>query len=118
VQPYLRTERGWEAITVGGYPLGASARANYTVKHHTLTPGASMVFISDGVIESQSPTGEFYGFERFEALLAKLPADATPDAIIKAVLNAVYKHLADEEPQDDITVVVLQAIPELVGVPA
>jgi serine phosphatase RsbU (regulator of sigma subunit) len=115
VQPYIRTEMGWEAITVGGYPLGASARANYSFKQRTLTPGATMVFISDGVIESQSPTGEFYGFERFEALLAKLPADATPDNIIETVLHAVYQHLSGQEPQDDITVVVLQAIPERVG---
>ncbi len=118
VQPYVRSNANWDPVAVGGYPLGASGRSNYSAKTCALPPGATMLFISDGVIESQDATSQFYGFERFESLLATLPMNASPEQIVDTILSAVYQHLENQEPQDDITVVVLQATPELVPVPA
>lgn|GEM_PF-1033734 len=115
VQPYIRKLNTWESMSVGGYPLGASGRSNYTSKTDTLPPGAMLLFLSDGVIEAQNVTGEFYGFDRFEALLASFPLKLTPEQVVDAVLRAVDEHVGAEEQQDDITVVVMQATPVAVA---
>lgn len=111
VQPYLRTPEGqWDLVPVGGYPLGASLQRRYTDKTVTLAPGALLLFMSDGIIEAQNPDGEFYGFERIEALLASLPVALDGEAIIARILAAVDEHLAGQEAQDDITLVVLRSL--------
>jgi serine phosphatase RsbU (regulator of sigma subunit) len=110
VQPYVRMSSGWEFVPVGGYPLGASINATYKAKTLTLAPGALLLFISDGVIESQNAEGEFFGFERLEALLNEMPLDASAESLVDCILNAVRVHLGGLEAQDDITVVALRSV--------
>lgn len=110
VQPYIRTESGWEFVPVGGYPLGASGRSSYTAKTVLLAPGALLLFISDGVIEAQNGAGEFYGFDRLEALLNGLPFDLSSSALVDCILQAVHQHLGGLEAQDDVTVVVMKSV--------
>ncbi len=110
VQPYVRTDAGWEFVPVGGYPLGASGRSNYSSKTVTLAPGAMLLFISDGVIEAQNHAGEFYGFERLEALLNTLPPDLSSSALVDCILQSVHDYLQGLEAQDDVTVVVMKSV--------
>jgi len=109
VQPYVRTENGWEFVPVGGYPLGASIRSNYTARTVTLAPGAMLLFISDGVIEAQNREGEFFGFERLEMLLNETPPTISSAALVACILQAVRTHLQGLEAQDDITVVAMKS---------
>ncbi len=111
VQPYMRIGQNWEPVPIGGYPLGAAGRSNYSAKNSPLPAGAMLLFLTDGIIECQNAAGEFYGFERFEAMIATLPMTATPDEVVEKVLAAVYVHAGEAIPQDDITVVVMQATP-------
>jgi phosphoserine phosphatase RsbU/P len=114
VTPYTMIPRGeqrkWEGIDVGGYPLGASKRAKYTSRNLILTTGALLLMVSDGVIECQNRTGEFFGFERFEALLNSLPPELTAEQIIERILEAVAGFADGEDFQDDVTVVVMKAV--------
>ncbi len=110
VQPYVRTASGWEFVPISGYPLGASARGDYTSKTLMLAPGAMLLLISDGVVEAQNSTGEFFGFERLEALLNGLPLSMTSNALVDKVLEAVREHLHGLEAQDDITVVAIKSV--------
>lgn len=111
VQPYLRLGRdGWQVVPVGGYPLGASTRRQYTARQIMLTPGAALLMMSDGVVEAQNAAGEFFGFERLEALLATLPHTMNGESIIATVLNAVNRHTGGQEAQDDITLVVMRSL--------
>jgi serine phosphatase RsbU (regulator of sigma subunit) len=110
VQPYVRNGKGWDFVPVGGYPLGASSRMSYSAKSVTLTPGSTLLFFTDGVIESQNRSQEFFGFERLEALLGDVPSDATPDQIADSILAGVREHLDGQDPQDDITIVVVQSV--------
>jgi len=114
VQPYMRTTSGWEFVEVGGYPLGASSRTSYSSV--TLSPVTTMVFITDGVVESVNAEGELYGFDRFEALLNAMPGDASADQIADAILASVRQYLKGADAPDDITVVVVNAIPEPVTI--
>ncbi len=111
VQPYLRQgQDDWQLVPVGGYPLGASTQRQYSARRITLAPGAALLLMSDGVVEAQNAQGEFFGFERLESLLATMPHTMNGEAIIAAVLNAVYRHIGDQEAQDDITLVVMRSL--------
>jgi serine phosphatase RsbU (regulator of sigma subunit) len=109
VQPYVRTPAGWEFVPVGGYPLGASARSNYSSKTVILAPESMLLFISDGVIEAQNHANEFFGFERLEALLNGLPPKISAKELVDCILQAVHQHLDGLEAQDDVTVVVMKS---------
>jgi serine phosphatase RsbU (regulator of sigma subunit) len=110
VQPYVRNGKGWDSVPVGGYPLGASARMSYNAKVVTLAPDSILLLISDGVIESQNLKGEFFGFEGLEALLAEMPLQISAQQLVENILDAVRTHLEGQEPQDDITVVVMKSV--------
>jgi len=49
-------------------PLGVSSDAEYAETTLQLTLGDSLTFLSDGVVEAQSPTGELFGFDRTRAI--------------------------------------------------
>lgn len=112
VQPYMRTSKGWEFVEIGGYPLGASSRSSYSSV--TLSPVTTMVFITDGVVESMNADGELYGFDRFEELLNAMPPDVSADQIADRIIESVHEYLNGVEAPDDITVVVVNAVPETV----
>jgi serine phosphatase RsbU (regulator of sigma subunit)/anti-sigma regulatory factor (Ser/Thr protein kinase) len=111
VQPYWRNPGAyWDFVDIGGYPLGASQRTNYSYKMVKLEPGAMMVLFSDGIIEAQDSRGEFFGFDRLEALLEALPPDIDVFSARDRILQAVQRHLGNQDAQDDITVMVLRAL--------
>lgn len=113
--PYVRTNTNgstWYEVEVGGYPLGAAEYASYRAESLTLTPESFIVFVTDGVIEAKDRNGNLFGFERFERLLATQLSTASADEIADNILEAVRAHLDGQEPQDDITIVVLKALPQ------
>jgi serine phosphatase RsbU (regulator of sigma subunit) len=116
VQPYVRNGKTWEFVAVGGYPLGLSPRVAYDSKTITLTPGSLLLLMSDGVVEAQNSAGEFFGFERLEALLNELPAETDAQTLIDRILMAVDAHLDGDEAQDDITILAIrsrESVPEV-----
>ncbi|NDJ84860.1 MAG: SpoIIE family protein phosphatase, partial [Chloroflexi bacterium] len=111
VQPYWRNgSQVWDFLDVGGYPLGASQRSNYSAKVIDFAPGSLMVLFSDGIIEAQDARGEFFGFERFEKLLDSMPSTITASEAVRQILHAVENHLEGIERQDDITVMVIRGV--------
>ena len=52
----------------GSLPLGVAAGLLYETREMRLKPGDRLMFISDGVVEAQSRTGELFGFERTRAI--------------------------------------------------
>jgi phosphoserine phosphatase RsbU/P len=65
IPPYLA---GKEVATPPALPLGVAAAAEYQTVPGRIAPGETLVLISDGVVEAQSPSGELFGFERTAAL--------------------------------------------------
>jgi hypothetical protein len=55
---------GHELELPGGLPLGLSADAEYEEVRFGLPCGKRLVFVSDGVVEARSKSGELYGFDR------------------------------------------------------
>ena len=64
-----------------------------------LEPGATIVAATDGVTEARSRTGEFYGMERFVALIARCarePVSSIPGILIAAVEEFSDGHITDD----------------------
>jgi hypothetical protein len=97
LSPYLHGE---EIATPPGLPLGLSASHGiYDELRFHLAEGDTLTFMSDGVAEARSETGELFGFERTQAMSVQT-AEAIADAAEK------YGQ------QDDITVLTLTRAPK------
>ena len=59
---------GKELQLDSGIPLGVMAGASYAETHLRLAPGDTLTFLSDGVVEAKTATGELFGFERTQAI--------------------------------------------------
>ena len=88
--------RGKPLAVVSGLPLGISADASWSEVGGVLSPGDTMVLVSDGVVEARRPSGELYGFERVEADLAEF----------RGVAALAHKARAFGQ-EDDITVLAI-----------
>jgi serine phosphatase RsbU (regulator of sigma subunit) len=49
-------------------PLGVTAQAEYSETAFQLVPGDALTFLTDGVVEARSSSGELFGFERTAAI--------------------------------------------------
>ncbi|MFP5228098.1 MAG: PP2C family protein-serine/threonine phosphatase [Acidobacteriota bacterium] len=70
---------GVEIPVAAGLPLGIDPGAAYDEDTFLLQPAATLTFLSDGVVEAQSSTGELFGFDR-TAAIATQPAEAIAQA--------------------------------------
>lgn len=91
LSPYLD---GRELDLPGALPLGIDGKAAYETSTITLPAGSRLTFLSDGVPEAQSATGELFGFDR-----AKEISTASAGKIAQAA--------KDFGQSDDITVVAI-----------
>jgi phosphoserine phosphatase RsbU/P len=91
---------GAEVELEGGFPLGVFAASSYPEHRFALQPGDTLTFLSDGIVEAQSASGELFGFERTRGISTQ-PASAIADAA---------QQFGQE---DDITVLTLSVAPAL-----
>lgn len=86
-------------------PVGALLEGRHVLSQARLEPGELILGYSDGVIEAQSPAGEFFGDQRLARALAE--AEGSPDGVVAGVLAAIEEFTRGAEPYDDITLVAL-----------
>src|SRR6185437_7373613 len=66
---HLAPYRNGEEIPVdNGLPLGIAPDVTYPESTVHLAPGDQLTFLSDGVVEAQSASGELFGFDRTRAI--------------------------------------------------
>jgi hypothetical protein len=94
LSPY---HNGVEVPVSPGLPLGISPTCEYEESYIQLQPKDSLTFVSDGVIEARSVSGELFGFDRMLRL-------GNSDA--KSIAQAAIDFGQD----DDITVITLTRI--------
>ncbi len=92
-----------------GLPIGGMKSAVYRNTEVSLAVGDSLVLLSDGVVEAESPDGEIYGFERLEKLLSEGDQNRACAATLERILDDVNRFSEGGEQLDDVTVVVIQA---------
>jgi phosphoserine phosphatase RsbU/P len=61
---------GEELLIKSALPLGITLDATYSESTFTLAPGDTLTFLSDGVVEAQSQSGELFGFDRTREISA------------------------------------------------
>src|SRR5579885_398379 len=94
-----------ERLTEGGIMLGIVPQASYQEGRSYLGPGDAVVLYSDGVTEAARPgANEDFGEERLADAVRAHLADP-PDAVVRAVTNAVAAFTQGAPAADDITVV-------------
>jgi sigma-B regulation protein RsbU (phosphoserine phosphatase) len=95
-----------QLVEVAGVPLGALDGSTYEDRELRLRAGDVFVFYSDGVSEA-SRGGEDYGTERLRRVIERQAASAVA-AIGEAIAEDLHAFLGDEEPSDDVTIVVVK----------
>ncbi|MEA2694412.1 MAG: phosphoserine phosphatase RsbU/P, partial [Acidobacteriota bacterium] len=105
--PLLLLNGDVKEIALPGLPLGQGPKREYADLPLTLPPGSVLVFCSDGLFEAADWNGTAYGYERPSEILRwtfRRPAEA----IVEALLADWRRHLRNEEPPDDTTVLVIK----------
>ena len=74
-----------------------------------LEPGDTLVLYTDGVVEARDDSGEQFGFDRLQALLATCTGRSA-DGIARRLELAVLDHQGEKIP-DDVAILVLRAQP-------
>ena len=95
------------ALESPSFPLGVRKQIITHTVETDLQEGDALVYLSDGIIEAQSESGDPLGFDQLESLLAQ-QVDRSPSAIRDAILDAVARHSGSRPADDDRTVMVLR----------
>ena len=91
-------------------PLGALRVGGYRIMEGELAVGDLIVAYSDGVVEAQSPTGDFFGEDRLARALAESPAD--PQEAINFLLEEIEAFTCGHTPYDDVTLLAASWSPD------
>jgi serine phosphatase RsbU (regulator of sigma subunit) len=106
IYPYLRRGDHLIEIEVSGMPLGAWPHFIYTSKSLAVCPGDLLFLSSDGLVEAKNEHGTMFGFDRFQAELMKLPAEADAQTALNQLISIVRTFTGNIEPHDDLTLIV------------
>ena len=88
-------------------PLGTMQQFPYEVKETKLYPGDTILLMSDGFPELENKSGETYGYKKIRNGFEDV-ADQSPDDIVSFLKSEGASWVDNENPQDDVTFVVLK----------
>ncbi len=91
-----------------GPPLCALDDYHYETSHASLTAGAAVCLVTDGVTEANNATGELFGAARWHACLRAAAPEATAAELIHTVTATLASFVGDTEQADDITLLCLR----------
>ncbi len=97
-----------------GLPIGIFAETSIAEEFVRLRPGDVLLFYSDGITEAANPRHERFGMERFTALLTD-HADSPASELCETIVEAAETFRAAAPRSDDLTLVVLRALPRTVS---
>ena len=86
-------------------PLGLSLTTEFSEVELALSPGDTLVFYTDGIIESHDQNRKLFGFERLEQIVRDW-GHLTPNALVKHILSEVHAFSEGMPTHDDMTLVV------------
>jgi serine phosphatase RsbU (regulator of sigma subunit) len=100
----LRADGQLEKLHSTATVLGMFEKWDCAVGETSISCGDTLIVYSDGVTESRSPSGEFFGEER---LLSTIRANATlPAASLLRAISAAAHEFAGKDRDDDLTLLV------------
>jgi len=97
----IRTQLQTTGPAVGMFPDMV-----FDTRQAMLYPGDILFTFTDGVIDAQSPTGDFYTKKRLIQLISQSFPSAK--ALLNCVRNEIRTHISGSERCDDITLMVIR----------
>jgi sigma-B regulation protein RsbU (phosphoserine phosphatase) len=94
-------------IGEGGIPAGMFGDTHYDGNVLRLSPGDTVLFASDGLMEAQDSAGEQFGEVRMVEVCAA-NSSAAPEVLLACIMEAVDAHCGECVQHDDITALALR----------
>ena len=111
--PLIRRRNGTvEEVGAGSLPLGLRPGGERPTVRIRLEVGELLVLYSDGIPEADRADGVDFGFDHLRRIVCR-PGSAS--AVHDAVRRELQKHMGDQSPRDDHTLVVIERLPPLPG---
>ena len=108
--PFLQKESSATELWATGMPLGLMPGTRYEEHEVSLSPGESLLFYSDGLVEAHAPDREMFGFPRLQRVLEE---QADLASLIDVLLGELRLFTGEGwEQEDDVTLVTLQRMLE------
>ena len=104
---FRRDKQIIEEHLLEGMPLGTMNKFPYEVVETTLSPGDTILMISDGLPELQNTDQVLFGYNRVRNAFEEV-AQQSPDEIVSYLKNAGSEWVDNRDPDDDVTFVVLR----------
>ncbi|WP_424812619.1 PP2C family protein-serine/threonine phosphatase [Roseococcus sp. YIM B11640] len=108
--PLLLSDAGVRMM--GGYSiqpaLGVMEEFPYSSTGFTLTPGETLLLLTDGVTEAQDAPGDLFGKDR---VVEALSGQIEPGPAIEALLRGMADFVKGAPPADDVTVLAVRYLP-------
>jgi sigma-B regulation protein RsbU (phosphoserine phosphatase) len=90
--------------------LGIFDDASFEEESVQLAPGDRVVLYTDGITEAMNRAEEEFGEERLCTLVRTLPTNLSAREVTERIVDDLHAFLDGEEPQDDVTVMVLRVL--------
>jgi len=94
-------------LNAGCVPVGIFEDSQFTSKIFQLETGDVLVAYTDGITESENPTGDPFGHKRLERILCGCDG-RDPQEILQRILHDLSAHSAGCAQTDDMTLLVMQ----------
>ncbi|HEU4366116.1 MAG TPA: PP2C family protein-serine/threonine phosphatase, partial [Candidatus Krumholzibacteria bacterium] len=107
--PFLLTDGSASLIEESGMVLGCLEDFDYLECECRIPPGGALVIYTDGVTDSESRAGDYYGAARLRSALERHGALSARDMCRRLIEDV--RAFGDGENQDDLTAVVLKRLP-------
>ena len=108
--PPLLYRKGLEApipLARTGMALGVLEDTPFEQMTLRLEPGDCLLLYTDGVTDAVSGTGQAYGLERLQGLIAERRSECAA-AVVAALERALHDFIGAAAPFDDVTIVVIK----------
>jgi sigma-B regulation protein RsbU (phosphoserine phosphatase) len=101
-----------EKVPLSGLPLGIGVDVDvpYETKAIALSPGDTVVFMSDGLVELFDDAGEMFGYERTKDVLEKAGPRGARE-VVEHLVAAAERWSGARPADDDMTLIVLKVKP-------
>ncbi len=103
--------RAVEQLRATTLPIGITGYEENSTQLVPLHAGDTLVLFTDGLIETQSPNGDWFGLPRLEALV-KAKATEPPEKLQHHIQSEVTKFRRNALNLDDATVLVVKMLPQ------
>ncbi len=105
VFPYLHQDGKLRPLVARGNRLGEERRSDFEVATASIEPNATIVWYTDGIVESEDSDGEKYGDRRFRKRI-EMYAELSATHARNALMARAFEFFGRVAPKDDITMVI------------